>query len=149
MKLKYAVKPEDEEKTVKAIGRDMDISFKDTVMISDSIRGMMLPKAIQLLEDVVKKKRPVKYTRFQKGVGHRKGTQVKVGKYPQKAARHMLAVLRNMEANAEFKGLEASKIKLFHVEALKGISRVKRKPKGRYATWNTEYVHLQLIGRET
>ena len=60
----------------------------------------------------------------------------------------MLGVLRNLEANADFKGLDTSKIKVFHVQAQKGFSRVRRKPKGRYATWNAEYVHIQMMGRE-
>ncbi|MFH1403915.1 MAG: 50S ribosomal protein L22 [Candidatus Altiarchaeota archaeon] len=148
MKINYSIQPADKERTVKSIGRDMNVSFKDMVMIADNIRGMALPKAISFMEEVIAKSRPVRYTRFQTGIGHRKGSQVKIGKYPVKAAAYTISVLKNLEANAEFKGLEASKVKLFHVQALHGVSRARRKPKGRWATWNTEYVHLQVVGRE-
>ncbi|MFC2162458.1 50S ribosomal protein L22 [Candidatus Altiarchaeota archaeon] len=147
MKIKYAIQPEDPENTVKAIGRDINVSFKDMVMVAKSLRGMMLPKAIDFMDKVIEKKAAVEYTRFKTNIGHRKG-DVKIGKYPEKAAKNALATLRNIEANAEFKGFDTSLVKLFHVEALHGVSRVKKKPKGRYATWKTEYVHLQVIGRQ-
>ena len=147
MELKYSAKPEG--KTVKAIGRDMNVSFKDVVMISDAIRGMKVSKAIAFMNDVIALKRSVPYRRFRVGIGHRSGRQPKIGKYPKKAAGHVLAVLRNLEANAEFRGYDAERMKLVHVQALRGISRVRRKPRGRWTMWKTEYCHIQMIAKET
>ncbi|MBD3388277.1 MAG: 50S ribosomal protein L22 [Candidatus Altiarchaeales archaeon] len=146
MDLKYSVKPE--EGAVKAMGRDMNVSFKDLVVVADAIRGKKVSKAIEYMESVVELKNPVPYRKHNKGVGHRKGKEVKVGKYPQKAARHVLAVLRNLAANAEYKGYDTEKLKLTHVQAQKGLARLRRKPKGRWALWETQYSHIQMIAKE-
>ena len=147
MKLKYAIKPGEE--TVKAMGRDMNVSFKDMVVIAEAIRGKKLEKSIQLLEEVIALKRPIPYKRFNKGIGHRKGNQTKIGKYPKKAANYVLQVLKNLQANAEHKGYDTDRLKIIHSQAQHGISRTRRKPKGRYTIWETEYCHIQLVGKET
>lgn len=101
MELKYSVKPEDKEKTVKAIGRDMNISFKDAVVIADKIRSMNLDRALLYLEKVTKLEQAVPYKRYQIGIGHRKGNAPKIAKYPKKAAKHIIEVLKNIQANAK------------------------------------------------
>jgi large subunit ribosomal protein L22 len=146
MEFKYAVKPK--EMQVKAMGRDMNVSFKDMVVLASAIRGKKLGKAIELMNDVIALKKPVPYRRFNNGVGHRRGDNAKVGKYPKKAAKHVLAVLMNLQANAEFRGYDAERIMLTHVQAQRGVSRLRRKPKGRWTVWNTEYCHMQMIGEE-
>ena len=142
MDLKYSIKPG--EKTVKAMGRDMNVSFKDMVMVAEAIRGKKLQTAIQLMDDVVALKKSIPYRRFNKGIGHRKGCQFKLGKFPQKAAGYALKILKNLEANAEFKGFDPDKIKVIHCQAQLGVSRPRRKPKGRWTTWETEYSHIQI-----
>ncbi len=146
MELKYSVKPEG--KAAKAMGRDMNVSFKDMVVVADAIRGKKIGDAIRLMEEVIALKQPIPYRRYQRGVGHRKGTQVKIGKYPKKAAGHALDVLKNLQANAEYQGLDVERLKLTHVQAQKGFARIRRKPKGRWTIWNTEYCHLQVVGEE-
>ena len=42
------------------------------------------------------------------------------GRYPQKAARYILKVLKNLEANAEYKGLDVDKLVIVHAQAKKG-----------------------------
>jgi len=149
MKLDYSFKPEDSAKVVKAMGRDINMSFKDAVEIADKIRGMKLGKATAYLEDVAALKQTVPYKRYVKGIGHRKGNTVKTGKYPKKAAKQVIEILKNVQANAEFKGLDAEKMKLIHVQAQKGIGRRRRKPTGRSGVWNTQYVHFQVLAKET
>ena len=148
MELKYSIKEEDAAKTVKAMGRDMNISFKDSVVIADKIRGMNLGNAISYLEKVTELKDTVPYRKYSKGIGHRQGNTFKSSKYPKKAAKHIIEVLKNAQANAEFKGLEAEKIRIIHVQAQKGIGRRRRKPRGRSGVWETLYVHFQVIAKE-
>jgi len=101
-----------------------------------------------VLEETISLKKPIPYRRFNKGIGHRRGNQFKTAKYPKKAAKYALKVVKNLQANAEFKGLDAEKVKIIHSQALLGVCRPRRKPKGRYTTWETEYCHLQLVGKE-
>ena len=148
MELKYSCKTEDEAKIVKAMGRDMNVSFKDAIVIADKIRGMKLPNAITYLEKVSVLKQAVPYKEYNKGIGHREGNTFKTAKYPQKAAKHVIEVLKNAQANAEFKGLDADKMKLVHVQAQKGLGRHRRKPTGRWGAWTTQYVHFQIVAKE-
>lgn len=83
MELKYSIKFEDESDIAKAIGKDLDISFKHAVVVCDAIRGMKLNKAIELLDGVQKLERVIPFKRFNTNVGHRRG-DVKIGKYPKK-----------------------------------------------------------------
>jgi large subunit ribosomal protein L22 len=146
MELRYSI-PVDEG-AVKAMGRDMNVSFKDMIIVAETIRGMRLAEAIRLLEDVKAKKKPIQYRRFQAGIGHRKGNQPKIAKYPVKAASYALEVLENLQGNAEFKGLDPENVSIIHSQAQHGVSRPRRKPKGRYKVRETEFVHLQVVGRE-
>ncbi len=146
MELKYSITPG--EKTVKAMGRDFNVSFKDMIMIAEYVNGMRLEKAIEDLEQTIELKKAIPYRRFKTGIGHRTGNQYKTGKYPKKAATYALDVLKNLSANAEYKGLDPKKIKIIHAQSNHGVSRTRRKPKGRWTIWETEYCHLQVVGKE-
>ena len=146
MELRYSIKPDD--KAVKAMGRDMNVSFKDMIMVAEAIRGKRLEKAIKTMEEVIALKKAIPYRRFNKGIGHRKGDQYKQGKFPKKAAKHTLAVLKNLEANAEYKGYDTSNVRITHCQAQMGVSRARRKPKGRWTPWETEYCHIQMVAKE-
>lgn len=149
MELSYAQKPKDEEKAAVAMGRDLNISLKDAIIVANRIRGVKLLTAINLLKDVSELKRPIPYDRFKKGIGHRKGSNPKVGRFPVKVAGEVLNVLKNAQSNAEFKGLDIEKLNLTSIQTLKGIARRRRKPKGRWATWRTQLVHIQVVVGES
>ncbi|OYT25648.1 MAG: hypothetical protein B6U97_05100 [Candidatus Altiarchaeales archaeon ex4484_96] len=62
---------------------------------------------------------------------------------------YVLKVLKNIEANAEYKGLDTERLRLVHVQAKEGISRKKRRPKGRWHMWRSDLVHVEVVVRET
>lgn len=144
MKLNYSIQEVSEDQ-VRGMVRDLDISFKDAVMISDNLRGMKLAKAIELLERVLEKKQPIRYGRYNIGIGHRAGNQPKIGKYPVKAAGKALELLRNIEANADYRGIDTVSLTIKYIQANQGIGRTKRKPKGRWARWTTQFVSIQAV----
>jgi len=149
MEFKYSQKLEDESKLAKGMGVGLNMSFKHSVTVCDRVRNMELSKAINLLELVILKERAIPFKRFRTGVGHRKGDgKETIAKYPKKAASEILKVLRNVEANADYKGLDTEKLKLTHIEAHKGARRRRIKPKGRWKLWRTELVHIQAIAEE-
>ena len=117
----YAYKPKDELNSAKAMGYEMDISFKHAVEICRVLKGKRIDEAIRYLEEVVAMKRPVPFKKHKKKVAHRSGLEKwYAGRYPVKAAKHILKVLKNLKANAEYKGLEVEKLVITHAQAKKG-----------------------------
>jgi len=120
----------DPEKTVKASGREVRVSHKNTREVCRTIKGMMLTQAKTYLRDVMAKKKAVPYKRFTKKLGHRHGLEKAfVGKYPIKAAKQVLRVLEGAEANAENKGLDTDRLRIIHAAASQGMKLKRFKPR--------------------
>jgi len=112
---KYSVGLLDETKTAKASGRDLRISPKAAREICNTIRYMALDDARRYLEGVVAKKEVVPYKKHKKKVGHKAGLQGwYAGRYPVKASRAILQILDSVEANASFKGLDITNLRIIH-----------------------------------
>lgn len=148
---RYSVKIEDEEVIAKACLREVSISLKHAIELAKEIRGMLLDDAKAFLEDVVAMKRPIPFKRYNKKVSHRRGLDKwHAGRYPVKAAKYFLKLLDNLENNADFKGLDISRLKIIHCAALKGRKRVKYIPRafGRTSPSFDIPVNLEAIARE-
>lgn len=120
-RIKYSYQPADETKAAKAMGYEMPISFKHAVEICRELRGKKIEEAKKILEDVIALRKPIPFKRYKKKVAHKHGLHKwYAGRYPQKAAKFILKVLKNLEANAEYKGLEVEKLVIVHAQAKKG-----------------------------
>ncbi|WP_456368943.1 50S ribosomal protein L22 [Geoglobus sp.] len=120
-RVKYAYQPKDELNAARAMGYEMDISFKHAVEICRAIKGKKIDDAIAYLEDVVAMKKAVPFKNHKKKVAHRKGLEKwYAGRYPVKASREIIKVLKNLRANAEYKGLEVNRLVITHAQAKKG-----------------------------
>ncbi|AGK60159.1 LSU ribosomal protein L22P [Archaeoglobus sulfaticallidus PM70-1] len=120
-RVRYAYEPEDPTKAAKAMGYEMPISFKHAVEICSEIKGMKIDEAIRFLEEVAEMKRAVRFKKYYKKVGHKSGLDKWfAGRYPQKAARYILKVIKNLEANADYKGIEKDRLIITHAQAKKG-----------------------------
>ena len=119
MKLNYSIEP-DAEKTSKAMGKELHISKKHAYEIARAINGMKLKTARGFLEDVAALKQAVPYKRYTRNVPHRKG--MCTGRYPQKAAKEFLKVLKNAESNATYKGLDSENLRITQIGTKKGHS---------------------------
>lgn len=116
----------DPEKAVKASGREIRVSHKPAHEVCKTIKGMTLTQAKRYLRDVMVKKRPVPFKRFKKKAGHRHGLEkAYAGRYPVKAAKHILKVLEGAQANAEYKGLDTDRLRIIHASAYPGM-KIKR-----------------------
>lgn len=91
-----------------ARARSMAISPKMSMEVCDNIRGRRLEKAIALLEDVLKMKRPIVVRRFNRDLGHKAGYGP--GRYPMKTANIFISLLNLAKANAENKGLNSENL---------------------------------------
>ncbi|HDI31796.1 MAG TPA: 50S ribosomal protein L22 [Thermofilum sp.] len=134
----------DPVRTAIASGRDLRISYKSAVEIVNTIRGKSIEEAKRILEDVIEMRRPIPFRRFHGKVGHKRG--MGAGRYPVKAAKAILKVLESAEANAEFKGLDTSKLWIVHAAAHKGMKVKKYKPRafGRSTPFFKQLVHIEI-----
>lgn len=144
MKLNFSIEPTP-EKTSKAMGRELHISRKHAHEIATAIKGMKLENARKFLENVVALKQAVPYKRYTRNIPHRKG--MCSGRYPQKAAKEFLSVLKNAESNATYKGLDSENMKIIHVATKKGHTYMGQFPRaqGRATPKKHETVTVEMI----
>ena len=138
----------DPDSTAKAMGKDMPVSPKFSREICGMIRGMKPETAIKALEDVIELKRAVPLKRYNKRVSHKPG--VGPGRYPKKAAKAILGVVKSAVANAEYKGLDADSMVISTVSASRGRTIPGHMPRahGRATQWNQETVNIEVILEE-
>jgi len=150
----YSVKFEDESKIAKAVRYDIPVSIKYMREIAYTLKGMKLKDAIRFLEDVVKLKQPVPFRRYHGKLSHKRGLADRfkwpIGRYPVKGAKYTLEVLRNVEANAENKGLDKDKLVIVHIAAHKGITLKRYMPRafGRATPKYRRMSHLEVVVKE-
>jgi large subunit ribosomal protein L22 len=102
--MKYAF--EEKQGMAKAYGKSLGISTKVSIEIAGYLRGKSTKKAKQILNSVLKLEHAIPFKRFTDGVGHKKG--IASGRYPQKASQEFLKLVKQVEANAQEKGLSDS-----------------------------------------
>jgi large subunit ribosomal protein L22 len=106
-----------EEHLAKARASDLHISTKHSVEICRYLRYKTTNAAKKILDDVIALKKPVPFKRYKRDVGHKPG--MAAGRYPQKAAKEILRLIKTVEANAQFKGLNTSNLKIIKILANK------------------------------
>lgn len=93
------------------------VSFKQSVEICRFIENKDVNKAKKLLQEVIDKKSAIPFKRFNFDLGHKKG--VGPARYPEKASKEIIKLIENVEANAQFKGLNTSNLVIAHISAHK------------------------------
>jgi len=148
----YSVKGLDPDKTVKCAGRELKMSPKAAVEICHTIRGMKIGEAKTLLEQVIKKRLPIAYRRYKKKVAHKSMPEKTfAGRYPVKTADRILRLLRELEANAEYKGLDIENLKIVHAVSQRGRKIRAYTPRafGRASPSFETLSHVEIVGYET
>jgi large subunit ribosomal protein L22 len=149
----YSIMPEelDPEKTAKASGRELRVSHKHAREICRTIKGMALNNAKEYLRDVTEKKKAVPFRRYKKKLGHRTGLQKAfAGRYPIKAAQQILRIVEAAESNAENKGLDVDRLRIFHAAAYPGMKIKGYTPRahGRTSPKYETTTHVEIILNE-
>ncbi len=144
MKLNFSIETSP-EKTSRAMGKELHISKKHAHEIATAIKGMKLAAAREFLENVVALKQAVPYKRYTRNIPHKKG--MCTGRYPQKAAKEVLSVLKNAESNATYKGLDSGNMKIVHVATKTGHTYIGQFPRaqGRATPKRHETVTVEMI----
>ena len=130
-----------EENMVKAYGRGLPLSTKVSIEIANFIRGKTVANAKLRLSRVLTHEEAVPFKRFLNGVGHRKGKGMAAGRFPEKATKAFLELLRQLEANAQNQGLDEN-LKLLHIVVNKAPGQQKS---GRRMSKRS---HIELVAVE-
>lgn len=150
-KFKYSFANYDALTQVRASGREVDASPKSAREVCKTIKGMTIAQAKNFLENVIAKKQVVPFRRHTKEVPHKRSQfKFHVGRYPVKAAREVLKVIGNLEANAEFKGLDTEKMILLHAATMRGMKIKRYMPRayGRSSPKFNTLIHIEMVGKE-
>ena len=145
-RLNYSLTPA--VRSSRAMGMELHISPKHAREICRTLRGMRANLARAYLEDVIALKRAIPFKRYRRNVAHRHGmVGWDAGRYPEKAAKAVLIVLDNALANAEYKGMESEKMRIFHAGTKKGRTIRGWMPRamGRATPKNTETVSVEMV----
>ena len=102
----------------KAVGVGLPISFKHGSEVANLVRGMKVSRAKTTLDNVMRFKEAVPYTRYFEEIAHQKN--VGPGRFPIKTCKHILAIIESAEANAQFKGLNTGNLIIKHIAAQGG-----------------------------
>ncbi len=147
----YSITDIDIEKTAKVSGREIRVSPKHAREVCKTIKGMKLNQAKDYLKQVMLKKKPVPFRRFNKKVGHRHGLEnAFAGRYPVNAAQQVLKLLEGAEANAENKGLDMENLRIIHASAYPGMKIKRFIPRafGRSSPRYKSLTHVELVLEE-
>ncbi|KAG5175884.1 ribosomal protein L22/L17 [Tribonema minus] len=149
---RYAKEAENPAKASKARGAYLRCHFKHLREVAHNIRGKSCVEAVRFLEDVLKFKRAVTFTKFTGGVGrHAQGKLVNAPgdkvRWPQKATKVVLGLVKNAESNAVTKGLDVDKLVITHIMANHAPQQRRRtyRAHGRINAYMSTPGHFELI----
>ena len=146
----YAFQNYDPVRHVRASIREKQISHKHAREVAKSIMGLSIEKARDYLNDVIVKKRAIPFRRYKTQVGHRSDPGMMAGRYPEKSAGEFIKLLDNLEANAEYKGLDPDRLRIINATVHKGmiIKRFTPRAMGRTSAKNNVLTHVELVAME-
>jgi len=140
----------DPKTMAKAFGRELNISPKHAVELCRFLRGRKVTSAENLLNEIIGKKTAVPFKRHKHSVSHRRG-KVGPGKYPVKAAKEILRLLKDVKANAEFQGIDPENTFIVHISSYKGRITNSWFPRarGRSSPKNLVGVNVEIVIEES
>lgn len=136
------------ENMTRAVGINLPISTKQSVMVCQAIRGLHIEKAVKVLSDCIEHKKAIPYTRYNHDTGHKK--EMAAGRYPEKAATEIRKIVQSAQTNGQFKGLSSANLKVIHVCAKQGSStyRYGRQTRRQAKRSTVEVVLAEVAERE-
>jgi large subunit ribosomal protein L22 len=115
MPYKYAFKGYEKESMSRCVLTSASVSTKHCIEIASGIRGKTVKQAVKILEEAIALRKAIPFNRFKRNIGHKK--RIGPGRYAVKACGEVLKALKQCEANAENKGLNAQDLKIVHINA--------------------------------
>jgi len=144
MAYKYTFKDYDKEHMSRAALLFADISYKNALAVCKVLKNKNLQQAKRILGQIVKKKMPVYYGRYNREIAHKTG--IGPGRYPVKIALRLTDLLNQVEANAQNKGLNTSQLKIIHIS----VKRAHIPPHyGRRRGLRMKRAHVEVVVEES
>lgn len=128
--------------TAKARAMNLPVSTKHCIELSRNLRYKTTVEAKKLMEEVLSYKKALPFYRFVHDIGHRQG--VGSGRYPQKATKEFMHLVKAVEANAQAKGMNIANLKIIKILA----NRAAVPRTGNRQRRGTKRTHLEIEVRE-
>lgn len=127
----------------RAVARDIPVSPKHGREICRYLKSKNLQSAKRILENVIALRQPIPYLRHNYDLGHKPG--LAAARYPVKASQWILKLLKSVEANAQFKGINAVNATISHIAV-----HVASRPwhAGRHRGRKMKRAHIEIIVQE-
>jgi large subunit ribosomal protein L22 len=137
------------ENEARASLNNASISTKMSVEICSFIRKKNLVKAKEMLQEIIEKKKALPIKRYNKDLAHKK--KIGPGRYPEKACKEILKLLKQVEANAQFKGLSTGDLLISYIKADKASTpwRYGRQRRRKMKRTNVEIIVIEKIDNKT
>jgi len=126
----------------------VDASYKDLAQVCGRVRGKDAAWAFSFLEKASKGEIPVLYKKHNTRLGHRRELGGKKGRYPKKAAKIVLKLLKTAVSNGVVRGL-GEEYRIIAANANKKFSYPRMAPKGRRARAYYELARLEMVLKPT
>lgn len=117
-------------------GLDLPISTKHSIYICDFIRGKRIDESVYLLEQVLSKKI---FLPMRGEIPHRSKGQI--GRYPEKATKAFIKLLKSLNANCQVNGIENPYIS-------RAVPNQASRPYKRFGSQRFKRTHVFLEARE-
>ena len=145
----YSKKFQKSAKVAKAKVSDLKAHFKNTFETANAIRGMKLREAQQYFRQVLAKTRCIPFRRYNGKTGRTgqaKEFGTDKGRWPRKSVIAILDLLKNAEANANSKALDAKKLVVKHIQVdeARAMRRRTYRAHGRIGPYMRFPCHVQL-----
>lgn len=147
--VKYSRQPAEPSKSAKTRVDDLRAHFKTVYETARACRGLNLLKAIEYLNNVIEHKALIPFRRFTGGPGRHamcKNHNHHNGRFPEKACRHVLSLLKNLKSNSEAQSLDPERCKVSHVCTQRAVSGRRRtfRAHGRISPYLSSNCHVEL-----
>lgn len=139
--------------SVVARAYDLRVHFKNTYETAKAIKGMLLVKAQQYLQQVIDHERCVPFTKYDGATG-RTGQALEFGlthgRWPEKSCRVILSLLTNLKSNAESKRLNVDDLVISNCQVNQAVSGRRRtfRAHGRINAYLSSNCHVFIRGEE-
>jgi len=118
--------------------KSVPVSTLHAVAVCKFISGKKITKALEDLNDVLIHRKAVPM----KGeIAHKPGKGMSSGKYPKKATEYIIRVIKSLQANSNYNGIEEPVIVL-------AIANKASRPFGKFGRVHKKRTHIKLVAKE-
>jgi large subunit ribosomal protein L22 len=130
---------------------ELPVSPKHAIEIAAFILHKQVNVVIPYLEAVAVGKKAIPFKKFCRDVSHRRClTGWVIGRYPRKASLAYIRLLRSIQQNAGYVGMDPEKLEIIHASANRGrgLRSVFPRAMGRATPKRRETVNIEIVVRE-